>query len=132
LWIFAVSNFKISQSLFQYNLAPGQINNEHLGINYRILFFIIHHSRFFFLVCTVITFFISGLLFFVKTLKYKLKWFNTFIQTVIVLGIFVLFCKYGLSLQNNAVGLFPVFICITAGTVSLILGLIIYEKYGQI
>ena len=140
LWSFAVMGVEIQQmkdEMIRSKFPSELMDNEHLQLGNGILYWVIHHSRFFFTVKLLggLTFFVSGLLLFIKILRYKLKWFNSFIQTVAALVIFVLFCEYGLidlNSTNNLIGFLSMGSCIAAGTIFLILGLIVYEKHGQI
>jgi hypothetical protein len=105
--------------------------------NNGFLYYVLHNDMFFFLVklFSILTFFLSGVLIFVKTLRYMFRWFYVSFQTFIVLFLFILFCKFGFvdtPFQGTVLGPFSIINAITTGIVFLIIGLTIFEKYGEI
>lgn len=132
-WAFAIAHSEILK-------AEGSVTDKRLLeplIGNGLLFFILHHSYYFFAVklLSLLTFLLSGIIVFLKSIRYSLKWFNVFIQTVTALLIMILFCLFGFVdtvFPGLVMGPVSVINGIATGILFLFMGLKLFEKYGQI
>jgi hypothetical protein len=99
--------------------------------------FVLNNTMCFFMVklFSILAFFLSGVFIFIKTLHYQIKWFNIILQTITAMIFLLLFSEFALVdtvMHSTIVGPLSIIFGIFAGIFFLIIGLRIFEKYGEI
>jgi hypothetical protein len=79
------------------------------------------------------SFVILGIIALTRSLRYVIRWFNEFLCDFAALMLFIAFCLFGLrTIKPMEVGLESMINSIIAGLVFLVVGIFLFEKYGEV